>query len=85
MSDAVPNLSCVRCGGANLCHGTIPAFTQRHLQFKPDGNWIITYPIRAYVCVACGALGLQVDDETVRELRAQTSASAEPGALPDRG
>jgi hypothetical protein len=83
MSDAVPKPSCARCGGTDLCHGALPETGWGRLQFKPDGNWFTGYPIRAYVCVACGTLGLRVDPETAQELRAKITGASGPRAAPD--
>jgi hypothetical protein len=66
---------CPCCSGNQFRFGDIPdsggsllTGTYR-LRFKPDGNWITTYQLRAFACLSCGFVGLCLHEGDIAALK----------------
>jgi hypothetical protein len=68
MDESNPSLKCLQCGGTDFKRGDV--FGARGtVGFRPDGNWITTYLVRANVCLRCGFVILAVDRNELAGLR----------------
>lgn len=62
---------CLRCGSAELQAGIIPANSglSKRLRFKPEGNWVTTYEVKAVACLGCGYVHMMLGLDDCRTMR----------------
>lgn len=67
-----PTARCLRCGRTELQPGGIPdrgGGPGYRLRFKPAGNWVTTYEVKAVACLGCGFVHLMLGLDDCRAIR----------------
>ena len=68
MDDSNPSLKCLQCGGTDFRQGDLG---DPMSYFRPDGNWITSYLVRAHVCLRCGFVMLAVNRKELVLMRSE--------------